>query len=113
MNGTRQAEEGKSEKNDDDNAEKLKRLTLNEENKASSKDKCTPTLDYLQVFTINGNINYTQLPCCTYFSFYYYSISLVYSLLLKSCISFTKIHLKTVPKRFLTTKHYLLKRSIK
>lgn len=49
MSENQQADDGKSEKNDDHNAEKLKHLTLNEENEVSSQDKLTPTLDYLQV----------------------------------------------------------------
>lgn len=56
MSKIRQTDEDKSEKNDDCDTEQLKRLTLNEKNEISEECKFTPTLDYLQVGTINGNV---------------------------------------------------------
>jgi len=63
-------EDKKSEENDDHGAEQLKLLTLNEENSVSEQNKCTPTLDYLEVPTINGNVDITL--CVTF------SLSILY-----------------------------------
>lgn len=49
MSETRQADEDKSDQNDDQNIEQLKHLTLNGENGVSTQDQFTPTLNYLQV----------------------------------------------------------------
>jgi len=51
MSDTRQTDDYKSSKNYDHNLEKLNDLNLHEENEVSEQDKCTPTLDYLQVPT--------------------------------------------------------------
>jgi len=56
MNDIRQTNDDESAKNYDQNLEKLNNLNLREENEVSEQDKCTPTLDYLQVPTINGDI---------------------------------------------------------
>lgn len=55
MSDIRQTDNDKSEEMVDQNLEKLNSLSLKEENEVS-KDKCTPTLDYLQVPTINEDI---------------------------------------------------------
>lgn len=46
----------KSEENYEQNLEKLNSLNLQKENGISEQNKCTPTIDYLQVPTINGDI---------------------------------------------------------
>lgn len=56
MSGIRLSDDDKSRTNYDQNLEKLNGLNLQEENEVSEQDKCTPTLDYLQVPTINGDI---------------------------------------------------------
>lgn len=49
MSETQQTDEEKSKTNGNINVEQLKHLTLNEENEVTKHNKCTPTLDYLQV----------------------------------------------------------------
>lgn len=56
MNDTRQTDDNKSDTNYDQNLEKLNDLDLREETEVSEQAKCTPTLDYLQVPTIKGDI---------------------------------------------------------
>jgi len=56
MNDTQQTDDDKSDKSYDQNLEELNDLNLGGENEASEQEKCTPTLDYLQVPTINGDI---------------------------------------------------------
>jgi len=70
MNDTQHTDDDKSAKNYDQNLEKLNDLNLREENEVSEQDKCTPTLDYLQVPTINGDILWLD----TIFYFYFFII---------------------------------------
>lgn len=49
MSETDQTNGDRAERNDDDNAEQLKCLTLNEKDKVSKQNEYTPTVDYLQV----------------------------------------------------------------
>lgn len=99
MNDIRQINDDGSAKNYDQNLAKLNDLNLREENEVSEQDKCTPTLDYLQVPTINGDILWLD----TIFIFYFFFIIFhcLFSLLLKSCIRIIKIHQKIIPKRYL------------
>jgi hypothetical protein len=90
MSGIRQTDDDKSGTNYDQNLEKLNGLNLQEENEVSEQDKCTPTLDYLQVPTINGDILWLDINYYYYFIFLSYFI--VFSLLLRNCIHLIKIH---------------------
>jgi len=49
MSETGPADKEMSNQDNNDNAEQLKHMTLNEQNGVSDKTECTPTLDYLQV----------------------------------------------------------------
>jgi len=53
MSDTLQTDDDKFSKNYDLNLEKLNDLNLGEKNEVSELDKCTPTLDYLQVPTFH------------------------------------------------------------
>jgi len=90
MSGIRQTDDDKSGTNYDQNLEKLNGLNLQEENEVSEQDKCTPTLDYLQVPTINGDILWLDINYYYYFIFLSYFI--VFSVLLRNCIHLIKIH---------------------
>lgn len=94
MSDARQTDDHKkSEENDDHGAEQLKRLTLNEENGVSEQNQCTPTLDYLEVPTINGNVDITL---CALYSLnkehiFLYRLLSFCSPLSKNCTGSTKI----------------------
>lgn len=68
MSGIRLSDDDKSGTNYDQNLEKLNGLNLQEENEVSEQDKCTPTLDYLQVPTINGYILWLDTKLYTFFN---------------------------------------------
>jgi len=70
MSDTQQTDDEKSSKNYDQNLEKLNDLNMREENEVSEQDKCTPTLDYLQVPTINGDILWLDT---IFFIFFYFA----------------------------------------
>lgn len=88
MSGTRLSDDDKSVTNYDQNLEKLNGLNLQEGNEISEQDKCTPTLDYLQVPTINGDILWLD----TNFFFFFCHILLFFSLLSRNCTRLIKIH---------------------
>lgn len=106
MSETQETDGDAAEQNDDGVAEQLKRLALDGDEEVSKPSQHTPTLDYLQVPTINGNIaGFTTRFICARLLFRSFS--------LKNCTTSTGSRWKTKPKTYHTTEKHSMRRSKK